>query len=196
MSMWLVSANRVQYYASFNQQDALFMPENMSENDSYPREEPPPSDSRGGWWVVGQVLLFILFILSVLDSGPVPDVPGIDIARIVGVVVALCGAGVSVWAFSYHGSRLTPFPKPVAGQELIASGPYRYVRHPMYFGIILFTLGVGLAYANPVTILSSLAFTVFFMAKTDHEERLLVQDVPGYRQYRSAVPWRLIPFVL
>ena len=68
--------------------------------------------------------------------------------------------------------------------------------HPMYTGIIVFTLGVGLAYANPVTVMSSLAFTVFFMAKTGHEEEHLIRDVPGYRQYRSDVPWRLIPYVM
>jgi protein-S-isoprenylcysteine O-methyltransferase Ste14 len=66
----------------------------------------------------------------------------------------------------------------------------------MYSGIIAFTLGVGMAYANPVTMLSSVAFTVFFMAKSGHEEDMLVEDVPGYRNYRSAVPWRLIPFVM
>jgi protein-S-isoprenylcysteine O-methyltransferase Ste14 len=172
------------------------MPENLSEYDSYPEGDPPPSNGRGGWWVAGQALLFVLFVVSVLGSGPVPDVPGIDVARIVGVVVALGGVAVLVWSFTYHGSRLTPFPRPIEGQELIEGGPYRYVRHPMYFGIILFTLGVGLAYANPVTILSSVAFTVFFMAKTGHEEQMLVRDVPGYRQYRAAVPWRLIPFLL
>ncbi len=63
-------------------------------------------------------------------------------------------------------------------------------------GGIVFTLGVGLAYANAATLLSSLAFTVFFMAKSGHEEDLLVANVPGYRDYRSSVPWRLIPYLL
>ena len=53
-----------------------------------------------------------------------------------------------------------------------------------------------MAYANPVTMLSSVAFTVFFMAKSGHEEDMLVAEVPGYKSYRSDVPWRLIPFVM
>ncbi len=174
------------------------MPENLSRDDS--RNDDPTSggdtDGRGGIWVAGQVVLFGLFIASVIGTGPIPDVPGIQIARIVGILVALGGAALSSWAFLHHGSDLTPFPKPVDGQQLIEGGPYRYVRHPMYSGIIAFTLGVGLAYANPATMLSSLAFTVFFMAKTGHEEELLIRHVPGYRAYRSAVPWRLIPFVM
>ena len=167
------------------------MPDNLSQNDSH-----IPNTGRGGWWVVGQVILFALFVGSVIFGEPIEQTPGLVFAQVVGVLIAVFGAGVSVWSFRYHGPNLTPFPKPADGMDLIEDGPYRYVRHPMYSGIIAFTLGVGLAYANPVTMLSSLAFTVFFMAKSGHEEDMLIRDVPGYRQYRSAVPWRLIPFVM
>jgi len=167
------------------------MPENLSQDDS-----DMPSSNRGGWWVVGQVVLFGFFIASVVFREPVTESPGLVISQIFGVLVALFGAAISVWAFRYHGSSLSPFPKPPEGMHLIDGGPYRYVRHPMYSGIIAFTLGVGMAYANPVTMLSSVAFTVFFMAKSGHEEDMLVAEVPGYKSYRSDVPWRLIPFVM
>ena len=169
------------------------MPENMSQNDS---DEGDGFAAKGGWWVVGQVLLFALFIGSLFAAPETEDVPALLFAQVVGVAVAVGGAILSVWAYRYHGAELTPYPKPNEGTRLIEAGPYRYVRHPMYSGIIAFTLGVGLAYANPVTILSSIAFTVFFMAKSGHEEDLLVANVPGYRQYRSQVHWRLIPFVM
>lgn len=167
------------------------MPQNLSRSDS-----DRPHRGRGGWWVAGQVVLFALFIASVVFGDPIDDAPGLVFAQIIGVLVALLGVGISVWAFRFHGPDLTPFPKPIEGMDLIDGGPYRYVRHPMYSGIIAFTLGVGLAYANPVTMLSSVAFTVFFMAKSGHEEDMLVDQVPGYRAYRSAVSWRLIPFVM
>ena len=170
------------------------MPENMSHDDSSSRKH--EDTGRGGWWVVGQVLIFVLFIGSLFGNSTPSDTPGLVFAQIVGVVVALAGAGISVWAYRYHGARLTPFPRPVDGMHLIEDGPYRYVRHPMYSGIIAFTLGVGLAYANPVTLLCSFVFAVFFMAKTGHEEDYLLEHVPGYRQYRSDVHWRLIPFVM
>jgi len=172
-----------------------FMPDNLSLSDSDPPEGPPPS-SRGVSWVLGQVLLFVLFFVSLIEGDPPPDVPGIVIVEILGVAVAIGGAAMGVWAMLYHGSRLTPFPKPIDGQQVIDGGPYRYVRHPMYSGIIAFTLGVGMAYVNPVTMLSSVAFALFFMAKSGHEESMLVAEVPGYRQYRASVHWRLIPFVM
>lgn len=171
------------------------MPDNLSQNDSGQGPDHPETP-RGGAWVVGQGVLFVLFIVTVVAGGGPPDVPGIVFAQIVGVLVALGGVALGLWSFRYHGSRLTPFPKPIEGQTLIDQGPYRYVRHPMYSGIIAFTLGVGLAYANGATILSSIAFTVFFMAKSGHEEDLLIDEIPGYRHYRSVVPWRLIPYLL
>jgi protein-S-isoprenylcysteine O-methyltransferase Ste14 len=172
-----------------------FMPDNLSQTDSDSSDQSPRS-SRGTSWVLGQVLLFILFFASVIEGSPPTDLPGIVIVEILGVALAIGGAALGVWAVLYHGSSLTPFPKPIAGQQVIDAGPYRYVRHPMYSGIIAFTLGVGLAYVNPVTMLSSVAFSVFFMAKSGHEESMLVAEVPGYRQYRATVHWRLIPFVM
>lgn len=170
------------------------MPDNLSQSDSDNTPEEPTSS--GGGWVVAQGIILVFFLISVLAGEPIQDVPGIVAARIMGVLLAVLGAALSAWAALLHGSRLSPFPKPVDGMALIEGGPYRYVRHPMYSGIILFTLGIGLAYANPVTMLSSLAFAVFFMAKTGHEEDMLVASVPGYRDYRSDVHWRLIPFLV
>lgn len=172
------------------------MPENLSQDDSDHAIEDEGHTSRGLSWVIGQGVLIVLFLMSVLAGEPVEDVPGLLFARAVGLLVAVAGAAVSAWAGLQHGTRLTPFPRPIDDMPLIDRGPYRYVRHPIYSGIIVFTFGVGLAYANPVTMLSSVTFLVFFMAKTGYEEDLLVDHVPGYRQYRSDVAWRLFPFLV
>lgn len=155
-----------------------------------------PEDSRGVGWVVTQGFIFAFFLIAVMFGEPVNDVPGLVVIQIFGLATALMGAAVSVWAFFGHGWNVSPFPKPVEGAVLVDSGAYRYVRHPMYSGIILFTLGVGLAYVNPIVLMSSLTFLVFFMAKTGREEEMLVDTVEGYRAYRSAVPWRLIPHLV
>ena len=66
----------------------------------------------------------------------------------------------------------------------------------MYSGIIAFTLGAGIAYANPAAAVVGVVFFLFFLAKTSAEEEFLVEAVPGYRGYRSRVGWRLIPRVV
>jgi protein-S-isoprenylcysteine O-methyltransferase Ste14 len=152
--------------------------------------------SLGVGWVIAQGALFIFFLMALLSGESVGDVPGLILAQVMGLVLAVAGAALSVWSLTQHGWSVSPFPRPVDGARLVSSGPYRFVRHPMYSGIVLFTLGVGLAYANPAVLLASFTFLVFFMAKTGHEEDMLVEGVPGYRTYRSNVPWRLIPFVM
>jgi len=164
------------------------MPENMSRTDS--------DMERGAGWVIAQGAIFVFFLVAVVFGDTVADVPGLIFAQVVGLIVGLAGATVSAWALLQHGWRVSPFPKPIDDAHLVVSGPYRYVRHPMYTGIVIFTLGVGLAYANPVAMLSSVTFLVFFMAKTGCEEEMLVARVDGYRAYRSNVPWRIIPFVV
>ena len=166
------------------------MPENMSHNDS------TMTDSRGVSWVVAQGVLFVLFLIAVFAGEAVSGVPGLVFVWIIGVAVAVAGSALTVWAVVLHGSRLSPFPFPVDGAPVIDSGPYRYVRHPMYSGIVLFTLGVGLGYGKPIVLLSSLTFLVFFVAKSGHEEDMMVTHMDGYREYRSRVPWRIIPYLV
>lgn len=166
------------------------MPENMSHNDSTTVRE------RGLGWVIAQAFLFVFFFIAVFAGDAISDVPGLVFVWIIGVVVALAGSVLTVWAVVLHGSRLSPFPFPVDGAVVIDSGPYRYVRHPMYSGIVLFTLGVGLAYGKPIVLLSSLTFLVFFVAKSGHEEDMMIEHMDGYREYRSRVPWRIIPYIV
>ncbi len=151
---------------------------------------------RGVGWVVAQGLLFVFFLIAVFAGDAVADVPGLVFVWVIGVGVALGGSALTVWAVVLHGPRLSPFPFPVDGAGVIESGPYQYVRHPMYSGIVLFTLGVGLAYGKPIVLLSSLTFLVFFVAKSGHEEDMMVKYVDGYRAYRSRVPWRIIPYLV
>ncbi len=65
--------------------------------------------------------------------------------KLVGVVVAVAGAAFGVWAGRALGKNLTPFPQPRAGGELVEHGPFRYARHPIYGGGILFFVGLALA---------------------------------------------------
>ena len=175
-------------YYNLRPQGSIGYAENMSQLDS--------DMERGTSWVVAQGAIFAFFLITILFGDTVEDVPGLIFAQIVGLIVGISGAAVSVWSLLQHGSRVSPFPRPADGAHLVDSGPYRYVRHPMYSGIVIFTLGVALAYANPVALLSPATFLVFFMAKTGREEEMLLERVPGYGAYRSEVPWRIVPFVM
>jgi protein-S-isoprenylcysteine O-methyltransferase Ste14 len=81
------------------------------------------------------------------------------------------------------------------GQRVISSGPYRYVRHPMYAGAILFFLGAPLLLGS----LWGLALVPLLVAvlavRAVNEERLLTTELDGYADYIARVRNRLVPLI-
>lgn len=80
-------------------------------------------------------------------------------------------------------------------QQVIDSGPYRLIRHPMYTGICLAQLAMPLGLASVVTIPLFAALIPFFVVRLLNEEKVLRRDLAGYSEYCKRTPFRLIPFV-
>lgn len=151
---------------------------------------------RGGWWVVGQLVLIGVYALALVGTDPVSEGIGLGFARGTGIAVGAVAVVIGVWSLSLLRRSLSIYPAPLSDAELVLRGPYRLVRHPMYLAVILGTLGLALAALNPTALLASLVFVPFFMAKSGHEEDLLIEQYPQYREYRSTVTYRLIPWVM
>ena len=151
---------------------------------------------RGGWWVLAQLGIFALYLYALVGTDGLTEGLGLGFARITGVVTLVAGIGIAVWSMVILGSDLTIFPHPVEKATLVDQGPYRLVRHPIYFGALLSAVGLALAFANPAAAIMSLTFVPFFGAKIGFEEDRLVENVPGYREYRSRIPYRIIPRVM
>jgi protein-S-isoprenylcysteine O-methyltransferase Ste14 len=83
----------------------------------------------------------------------------------------------------------------MAGQRVITTGLYGIVRHPMYFGALVMSLGVPLALGSYWGVLIVLVVVPVLMLRIGDEERMLVDELEGYADYRRKVPSRLIPGV-
>ncbi len=79
------------------------------------------------------------------------------------------------------------------GQRVITTGPYGLVRHPMYAGALPLVVGVPLALGSWWGLLFSVAMVAVLVWRLNEEEKFLVQNLPGYIEYRSATAYRLIP---
>lgn len=86
----------------------------------------------------------------------------------------------SLWA---HGRKLTPLPEPNPQLGLIQTGVYAFIRHPMYLGLMLLTLGLAIFSMKRGALGVALAFVVFFNLKAREEERRLLQRYPEYADY-------------
>lgn len=82
-----------------------------------------------------------------------------------------------------------------AGQKVIQTGPYAVVRHPMYSATLLMYLSSPLALGSYWAVIPMLAYPVLLAARIRNEERLLLQELEGYREYMAKVRYRLIPKV-
>lgn len=117
------------------------------------------------------------------------------ILQVVGVIVFLSGLGLAVWARIYLGRNwgmpMTQKDEP----ELVTSGPYRFVRHPIYSGILLAILGTALA-TNIYWLVALGVMGIYFVYSARVEERMLTTSFPAaYPSYRAKTKM-LIPFVL
>ena len=81
------------------------------------------------------------------------------------------------------------------GQTLTSTGPYRYVRHPMYGTVIIFIVGTTLLLGSWYGLLLGLIIVVGIAFRALQEERVLRAELPGYNAYMGRVKYRLIPHV-
>jgi protein-S-isoprenylcysteine O-methyltransferase Ste14 len=81
------------------------------------------------------------------------------------------------------------------GQTVVTSGPYRYVRHPMYGSMFLFLPGSALLLGSWWGLLLCLVILGLLVWRTTLEERMLKKDLAGYDEYARQVRYRLIPLV-
>ncbi|HZR39347.1 MAG TPA: isoprenylcysteine carboxylmethyltransferase family protein, partial [Ktedonobacteraceae bacterium] len=81
------------------------------------------------------------------------------------------------------------------GQTVISSGPYHYIRHPMYAAALLFVFGTALLLGSGLGLIWGLILVGMIARRAVLEERTLRKELPGYDTYMKQVKYRLIPYV-
>lgn len=151
------------------------------------RDDPIQFLDRGTTWVIAQAGLFVIFGITVIGFGSWPKG-----WRWLGVLPAAIAVFMMLSAAAALGEAFTPFPTPRPSQ-LAQRGVYRYVRHPMYGGVVLLFAGVAILMGSVSTAVLAVATAVFFWFKAGFEEKRLRIVYPAYDDYRRQVRGRLIP---
>ena len=157
---------------------------------------PPVQAPRGsgiGFVLVQAVLLGILFFGPTHFNAGASIEPPNDLLLWCGYGIFILGTVIALIAAINLGKNLTPLPRPKENAELIQRGLYRFVRHPIYFGVIVLSLGWGLIQQSALVWLYVLIIAIFFDIKSRKEEQWLVERFSAYVGYqgrlRKLIPW-------
>jgi protein-S-isoprenylcysteine O-methyltransferase Ste14 len=142
------------------------------------------------------VMILVLFAVAGLDAGRLGWSVMPIAAQIAGYVALLMAMAVTYWAMAVN-----PFLSTVVriqddrGHYVVTSGPYRYVRHPMYSAIFIMWPGIALELGSWWALIPAAVIVIIFVIRTALEDRTLQAELPGYTGYAQHVPYRLIPGV-
>lgn len=156
----------------------------------------------GGWWWRIVTLAVLAFFFSRRGGVLAPIggsrilIPRSAASEVTACILTVAGLAIALWARTILGRNWSGLVVFKEGHELIQRGPYHYVRHPIYSGLLLMLLGtvVLLGRASGFVLLA-LVF-VGLLIKARMEERLMTSHFPNeYPAYRRRVK-ALIPFVI
>ncbi len=169
-------------------------------NPELTQERARPGRNAKSWdnLLVGLNLLLTLALFAVigLDAGRYgwSEVPlGVRALGLLGFIPAF---GLPLWAArmnTYLSSRVRI--QEERGHVVVASGPYRYVRHPMYAGMIWYAVSVPLLLGSWWGLAVGAVMIAAVILRTALEDRTLQRELPGYAAYSRQVRYRLLPGV-
>jgi protein-S-isoprenylcysteine O-methyltransferase Ste14 len=148
---------------------------------------------RRGFPLRGLSVLAVVLLVRVFRGGSL----GVHspVLGAIGATVFVSGIALAIWARVQLGGNWGMPMTEKAEPELVTSGPYRFVRHPIYSGILLGLLGTALA-TNLIGLIIAAVLGVFFYYSASVEEKNLTATFPtAYPAYRTSTKM-LIPFVI
>jgi protein-S-isoprenylcysteine O-methyltransferase Ste14 len=150
---------------------------------------------RGGWRtrLTGVSVIAVIVIADAFRGGGLA-VHSVIVAAI-GAVLFVCGIALAVWARLHLGRNWGMPMTQRAEPELVTSGPYRFVRHPIYTGLLTAILGTVLVNNLLGLIVVAVLVAYFYYSGTVEERNLTATFPKAYPEYKSRTKM-LIPFLL
>lgn len=155
------------------------------------------TSQRGFWLAVGAcVIAMNVMLYAAPRIIPAATIRPGGVAFTAGMVILLAGLTLRWWSFNALGQYFTYTVMVSSDQQVIATGPYRVLRHPSYTGILLACTGIGLAAANWAGVAGLTLLPLALILRRIHVEENALQATLGdsYRCYASSHK-RLVPLV-
>jgi len=113
---------------------------------------------------------------------------------VLSLAMALAGILIVLWSMNVNRFAARTI-QVVAGQTVISTGPYRFVRHPLYTGAATLWVFTPLALGSFVALPCFILLVFFYVLRLLNEEKILREELPGYSDYCARTRYRLVPLV-
>ena len=138
------------------------------------------------------ILQFIIIILHFIKFEFFPNVEIIQVNSIfsfAGFLIIIIASIIMLKAVKDLASNLSPFPKPLANGNLITSGIYSFIRHPMYYSLILISFGIFIINLSFYYLCLTISLTLVIKFKIILEEKYLNNKFKNYFVYKDKVKY-------
>jgi len=155
------------------------------------------------WWRSGWLRIIIAFVIYAIFHQEIHtaffashELPLVNpIISAIGALLAIIGIALAIWARLYIGSNWGMPMTLKENRELVTSGPYKYIRHPIYTGVMLTMIGTVLALGLLWLLLPFAIYSLYFIYSATSEEKTLAEELPNeYPAYKKRTKM-LIPFI-
>lgn len=137
------------------------------------------------------LLAWLMPYMDRYDAWTIDD----DVARYVGVATLAIGGILRIWPMFVLGQRFSGLVAIQPGHQLVTQGPYRYLRHPSYLGMMLGMVGWALVFRSSVGLVATVLGLRLLVDRIESEEALLASQFGAtYSEYRRR-SWRLLPWI-
>jgi len=159
-------------------------------------EKVDPKEKITGIMLPSLIGFLIMIVAPYSESHNLLLLCGGDALRYFGLLVFLIGYLFMVWAPLHLGKQFSAYVTIQDGHELITDGPFRYMRHPRYSGIIFWVFGVALVFVSIPALVLAAMMSILMLLRIPKEERLLHEEFgSAWEDYCTRTGRKVIPFV-
>jgi protein-S-isoprenylcysteine O-methyltransferase Ste14 len=171
---------------------ARLIPEGIGDKG---REERHKTRQDLAWNVARPFLLIFILAMPYCDRRDLLTMPDISFLRWAGLALVVAGFLLITWTTVELGRQYSVYITLQQDHKLITSGPYRYIRHPRYLGVMIVALGLALLFRSWIA-LAALPFLLgLLIFRLTDEEKLLREEFGAQWEEYVSKSWRLVPLI-
>lgn len=159
------------------------------------RRKPSPEELHPASRKAASILFLTTVVIAALDAGRLHWIQRVNKpTQLIALAVLILATAFQVWAIAANPFFSTAIRiQSDRGHELVACGPYRFIRHPGYLAMMIAMPATAVALGSAIGLIPASSYSVLILWRASEEDKILTKRLAGYAHYATRVRHRLIP---